>query len=252
MSLAQKTALVTGGSRGIGRAICIKLASQGANVVTCYAKSSTAAEETLELCKAAAKENGFEIETKAIQADVSDSENATMLVDEAVKVSGAIDILVNNAGVTRDNLMLRMTEDDFNAVIDTNLRGAFYMMKAVTKPMMKKRAGRIINITSVVGIYGNAGQVNYAASKAGIIGMTKSVAKELGSRGITCNAVAPGFIATDMTAVLSDDVKEKLTKSIALGRLGQPEDIANAVAFFAADEASYVTGQVLEVSGGMF
>ena len=168
-----------------------------------------------------------------------------------MKINGRVDILVNNAGITRDNIMLRMKDEEFDAVIDTNLRGTFYMMKAVTKPMMKQRYGRIVNISSVVGVYGNAGQVNYSASKAGVIGMTKSYAKELGSRGVTCNAVAPGFIDTDMTAVLPEDVKEKLKSTIALGRLGTPEDIANAVAFLASDEASYVTGQVLEVSGGM-
>lgn len=245
MDLKGKTAVVTGGSRGIGRAICIKLASLGANVVTCYANSSTAADETVAKCKE------FGVEAVAVKADIADPASGAQLIDEAVKINGRVDILVNNAGITRDNIMLRMKDEEFDAVIDTNLRGTFYMMKAVTKPMMKQRYGRIVNISSVVGIYGNAGQVNYSASKAGVIGMTKSYAKELGSRGVTCNAVAPGFIDTDMTAVLPEDVKEKLKSTIALGRLGTPEDIANAVAFLASDEASYVTGQVLEVSGGM-
>ena len=245
MDLKGKTAVVTGGSRGIGRAICINLASLGANVVTCYANSSTSADETVAKCKE------FGVEAAAVKADIADPASGAALIDEAMKINGRVDILVNNAGITRDNIMLRMKDEEFDAVIDTNLRGTFYMMKAVTKPMMKQRYGRIVNISSVVGVYGNAGQVNYSASKAGVIGMTKSYAKELGSRGVTCNAVAPGFIDTDMTAVLPEDVKEKLKSTIALGRLGTPEDIANAVAFLASDEASYVTGQVLEVSGGM-
>ena len=173
------------------------------------------------------------------------------MVAAALEIGGTVDILVNNAGITRDNLLMRMKDEEFDAVINTNLRGVYAMMKAVTKPMMKARYGRIVNISSVVGVYGNAGQVNYAAAKAGVIGMTKSVAKELGSRGITCNAVAPGFIETDMTAALPEDVKEKLKAQITLGRLGQVEDVAEAVAFLASDAASYITGQVLDVAGGL-
>ena len=212
-----KTAIVTGGSRGIGRGIAKRLAEGGANVLITYA----------------------------------DPQAAAAVVEAAKELGETIDILVNNAGITRDNLLMRMKDEEFDAVINTNLRGVYSMMKAVAKPMMKQRSGRIINISSVVGVYGNAGQVNYAAAKAGVIGMTKSVAKELGSRGITCNAVAPGFIETDMTAALPDKVKEELKGQITLGRLGRVEDVAEAVAFFASDAASYVTGQVLEVAGGL-
>ena len=186
-----------------------------------------------------------------MKADISVKEDIDNLLAEALKITGSIEILVNNAGITRDKLLISMKDEDFDDVINTNLKGTFYAMRAASKLMMKKRYGRIVNISSVVGVYGNAGQINYAASKAGVIGMTKSLAKELGGRGITCNAVAPGFISTDMTAVLSDEVKEKLAASIALKRIGEPEDVANVVAFLASDDASYVTGQVLEVSGGM-
>lgn len=244
MRLEGKTAVVTGGSRGIGRAVAIKLAEEGANVVTCYASSSDAAEETASLCR----EKG--VSAVAVKADISDPDAVAALFDEAKTITGSIEILINNAGITRDNILLRMSDEEFNQVIDTNLRGAFYAMRAASKLMMRKKYGRIINISSIVGIYGNAGQVNYAASKAGVIGMTKSLAKELGSRNITCNAIAPGFIDTDMTRELPENVKEELAKSIALGRIGTPQDIANAAAFLASDEASYITGQVLEVSGG--
>ena len=245
MNLKGKTAVVTGGSRGIGRAICVKLAERGANIVTCYANSSAAAEETVKLCQE------FGVTAVAVKADISVKEDIDNLLAEALKITGSIEILVNNAGITRDKLLISMKDEDFDDVINTNLKGTFYAMRAASKLMMKKRYGRIVNISSVVGVYGNAGQINYAASKAGVIGMTKSLAKELGGRGITCNAVAPGFISTDMTAVLSDEVKEKLAASIALKRIGEPEDVANVVAFLASDDASYVTGQVLEVSGGM-
>ena len=191
------------------------------------------------------------VKAAAIQADAADPASASAVVEAAKELGDTIDILVNNAGITRDNLLMRMKDEEFDAVINTNLRGVYAMMKAVSKPMMKQRNGRIINISSVVGIYGNAGQVNYAAAKAGVIGMTKSVAKELGSRNITCNAVAPGFIETDMTAALPDKVKEELAGQITLGRLGRVEDVAEAVAYFASDEASYVTGQVLEIAGGL-
>ena len=191
------------------------------------------------------------VKAAAIQADAADPASASAVVEAAKELGDTIDILVNNAGITRDNLLMRMKDEEFDAVINTNLRGVYAMMKAVSKPMMKQRNGRIINISSVVGIYGNAGQVNYAAAKAGVIGMTKSVAKELGSRNITCNAVAPGFIETDVTEALPDKVKEELAGQITLGSLGRVEDVAEAVAYFASDEASYVTGQVLEIAGGL-
>ena len=240
-----KTAIVTGGSRGIGRGIAERLAEGGANVLITYAGNAAAAEEVVKVL------TGKGIQAAAVQADAADPESATKVVEAAKALGDRIDILVNNAGITRDNLLMRMKDEEFDAVIATNLKGVYSMMKAVTKPMMKQRYGRIVNISSGVGVYGNAGQVNYAAAKAGVIGMTKSVAKELGSRGITCNAVAPGFIETDMTAALTDDVKEKIAAGITLGRLGQVEDIAEAVAFLASDKASYITGQVLEVAGGL-
>lgn len=245
MLLENKTAIVTGGSRGIGRAICVALAKEGANVVTCYAKGAAASEETVALCK----ELG--VQAVAVQADVSKKEEVDRLFEEALKVTGTVEILVNNAGITRDGLLIRMSDEDFDQVIDANLKGTFYCMRAAAKLMMRKRYGRIVNISSVVGVSGNAGQVNYAASKAGIIGMTKSLAKELGSRNVTANAVAPGFITTDMTEGLPDAVKEQMAKEIPLARMGQPEDVANAVAFLASDQASYITGQVLHVDGGM-
>ncbi|MCR4838077.1 MAG: 3-oxoacyl-[acyl-carrier-protein] reductase [Eubacterium sp.] len=240
-----KTAIVTGGSRGIGRGIALRLAKGGANVVITYAGNAAAAQE------AAAEMTALGVKAQAVQADAADLTSAAAVVAAATELGGTVDILVNNAGITRDNLLMRMKDEEFDAVINTNLRGVYAMMKAVSKPMMKARYGRIVNISSIVGVYGNAGQVNYAAAKAGVIGMTKSVAKELGSRGITCNAVAPGFIETDMTAALPEDVKEKLKAQITLGRLGQVEDVAEAVAYLASDVASYVTGQVLEVAGGL-
>ena len=238
-------ALVTGSSRGIGRAISLKLASEGANVVICDIVINEAAEETVKLIE----EQGVEV--AAYQANVTAPEDCENLFKQAIEKFGKVDILVNNAGVTRDNLIMKMKEEEFDLVIATNLKGTYNMMKAAARPMMKARYGRIVNISSVVGIYGNAGQVNYAASKAGVIGMTKSVAKELGSRGITCNAVAPGFIETDMTKDLPEAAKEAMLRSIALGRPGQPEDVAKVVAFLASDEASYVSGQVIEVAGAM-
>ena len=243
--LEGKTAIVTGGARGIGRAISVKLASEGANVVICDLVINEAAEETIKLIE----EQG--VKAAAFPANVTVAEDCENLFKQATEQFGQVDILVNNAGVTRDNLIMRMKEEDFDLVISTNLKGTYNMMKAATRPMMKARYGRIVNISSVVGIYGNAGQVNYSASKAGVIGMTKSLAKELGSRGITVNAVAPGFIETDMTKVLSDDLKAEMVKNIALGRPGQPEDVAKVVAFLASDEAEYVTGQVIECSGGI-
>ncbi len=245
MLLDGKVALVTGGSRGIGRAIAVALAREGAKVAINFAGNEKAAEETKALVEQAGSE------AILLKADVSDKDADAALIDTVVKTYGKIDILVNNAGITRDSLMLRMKEDDFDAVIDTNLRSVFYLTKAAAKSMMKKRTGRIINMSSVVGLTGNAGQVNYAAAKAGVLGITKSAAKELASRGITVNAVAPGFIETDMTDVLSDTVKESLLHEIPLKRMGEPKDVANAVLFLASDQSAYITGQVIHVDGGL-
>ncbi len=243
--LTGKTAVVTGGSRGIGRAICLKLAGQGANIVLNYAGNAAAAEETRAACEA------LGVRALAVQGDVADPAACNALIDTAIEAFGQVDILVCNAGITRDNLLMRMSDEEFQKVIDTNLKGTFHCMRAVIRPMMKKRRGRIISISSVVGLIGNAGQINYAASKAGVIGMTRSLAREVASRGITVNAVAPGFIRTDMTDVLSDAVKEGILRSIPLGKLGEAEDVANTVLFLASDEAAYITGQVLSVDGGM-
>ncbi|WP_130871057.1 3-oxoacyl-[acyl-carrier-protein] reductase [Intestinimonas massiliensis (ex Afouda et al. 2020)] len=245
MSMTGKTAVVTGGSRGIGRAICLELARRGANVVFSYAGNTAAAEETL----AALKELG--VEARAVQGDVADAAAVKKLMDTAVKELGGLHILVNNAGITRDNLAMMLKEEDFDAVIATNLKGAFLCMKAAARPMMKARYGRIVSLSSVVALRGNPGQINYCASKAGVIGMTKSLARELGGRGITVNAVAPGYIDTDMTAALPDAAREAMLASIPVGRAGKPEDVAAAVAFLASDEAAYITGQVLSVDGGM-
>ena len=245
MLLDGKVALVTGASRGIGRAIALRLAEEGAKVAINYAGNVKAAEEV----KAAIEEKGGK--ALLVQADVSDSAAAEAMVASVVEAFGTVDILVNNAGITWDALFARMKEEDFNAVINTNLKGVFHCTKAVTKLMMKQRSGRIVNMASVVGVTGNAGQANYSAAKAGVIGFTKSVARELAGRGITVNSVAPGFIETDMTAVLSDKVKEAMAEDIPLKRAGKPEDVANAVLFLASDNAAYITGQVLHVDGGM-
>ena len=243
-NLAGKVAIVTGGSRGIGRAIVLELAARGANVVFSYAGNAAAAEET----RAAAEALG--VAALAIQADVASADAAATLVD-AAKELGGVDILVNNAGITRDKLAARMSAEDFEAVIATNLTGAFYMAKAVLRPMMRARAGAIVNMSSVVGIHGNAGQVNYAASKAGLIGLTKSLAREVAGAGIRVNAVAPGFIATDMTDAMPEAAREATLAQIPARALGEPEDVAHAVAFLVSDDARYITGQVLGVDGGM-
>ena len=245
MLLDGKTALVTGASRGIGRAVALALAAAGARVAINYAGNVKAAEEV----KAAVETAGGT--AILCQADVADSAAVEAMVAAVAKEFGTIDLLVNNAGITRDTLLVRMKDEDFAKVLDTNLKGVFYCTKAVSKLMMKKRAGRIVNMASVVGLVGNAGQTNYAAAKAGVIGFSKSVAKELASRGITVNVVAPGFIGTDMTADLPETVKEKALADIPLGKMGEPEDVANAVLFLASDQASYITGQVVNVDGGM-
>ena len=245
MSLKGKVALVTGGSRGIGRAICLELARRGANVVFSYAGNTAAAEATRKELEA------LGVQTRAVQGSVADPAAVKTLIDTAVKELGSLDILVNNAGITRDNLLMKMSEEEFDAVIDTNLKGAFNCIKHVSRQMLKQKSGRIINISSVSGVMGNAGQANYCASKAGVIGLTKSVAREIGSRGITVNAIAPGFIDTEMTAVLPDDVKKAMGEQIPLKHFGETKDIAEAVAFLASDEAAYITGQVLHVDGGM-
>lgn len=245
MNFSGKTAIVTGGSRGLGRAICLELAKGGANVVFCYAGNETAAQETLAACEA------LGAKAAAVCCDVTDAEADLTLVKTTVNLFGRVDILVNNAGITRDGLLLTMKEADFDAVIAANLKGAFLCMKAVARQMVRQRYGRIVNLSSVVGLRGNAGQVNYAASKAGVIGMTKSLAKELAGRNITVNAVAPGFIDTDMTAALTETAKNAALGSIPMGRMGTPENVAKAVAFLANEDAGYITGQVLAVDGGM-
>ena len=245
MSFAGKTAVVTGGSRGLGRAVCRLLAAEGANVVFCYAGNAAAAQETVQELEA------LGAQVRAVQADISDPSAVKLLMDTAVRDFGRIDILVNNAGITRDGLAMTMKETDFDAVIATNLKGVFLCMKAAARIMLRQKYGRIVSISSVVGVHGNAGQTNYAASKAGVIGMTKSLAKELAAKGVTVNAVAPGFIETDMTAALPETARTALLATIPQARLGAPEDVAQAVAFLAGDGASYITGQVLGVDGGM-
>lgn len=245
MLLDGKVALVTGASRGIGRAIALKLAAEGAKVAINYAGNTAKAEEV----KAEIEKNGGQ--AILVQADVADAAAVEAMVNATVEAFGQIDILVNNAGITRDGLMMRMKDEDFDAVINTNLKGVFYCTKLVSKLMMKKRSGRIINMASVVGLMGNAGQTNYAAAKAGVIGFSKSAAKELAARGITVNMVAPGFIDTDMTAAMTDKAREMTLTGIPLNRMGTPEDVANAVAFLVSDNASYITGQVINVDGGM-
>lgn len=243
-NLAGKCAIVTGGSRGIGRAVVLELARRGANIVFSYAGNAAAAEET----RASAAALGVEV--RAVKADATDPAAAPALID-AAKELGGVDILVNNAGITRDKLAARMSAEDFEAVIATNLTGAFLMTKAVLRPMMRARAGAIVNLSSVVGLRGNAGQANYAASKAGLIGLTKSIAREVAGAGIRVNAVAPGFIATDMTDAMPEAAREATLAQIPAGHLGAPEDVAHAIAFLVSDDAAYITGQVLAIDGGM-
>lgn len=243
--LTGKTAIVTGASRGIGAEIARKLAVAGAKIVVNYSGSQEKAEAVV----AEIQSNGGE--AIAVKANVSDAEAVKAMVDETMSTFGSIDILVNNAGITRDNLMMRMKDDEWDDVINTNLKGVFICTKAVTRQMMKQRSGRIVNISSIVGVMGNAGQANYVAAKAGVIGLTKTTARELASRGITANAIAPGFITTDMTDKLNEDIQKTMLAQIPLGRFGEAEEVAKAALFLASDESSYMTGQTLHLDGGM-
>ncbi len=245
IELGGRSAVVTGGSRGIGRAIVLRLAMQGADVAFSYRGNQAAADETASAVQALGRR------ALAVQADVSDPESADALIKAVLEAFGKVDILVNNAGITRDDLIMRMSVDAWQDVINTNLSGAFHAIKAVTRPMLRAKGGRIINITSVSGQAGQTGQANYSAAKAGLIGLTKATARELASRGITCNAVAPGFVLTELTRDLPQPLQDEITARTPLGRFGTPEEIANAVAFLASDEAAYITGQVLAVDGGL-
>ena len=241
----RQVVIVTGASRGIGRAIAVRFGQEGAAVFVNYKGNEEAARETADAVNAAGGT------ATLVQGDVSQRDDAERVIETAIQQHGKIDVLVNNAGITRDQLLMRMTDDDWDAVLDTNLKGAFYTTRAALRPMLRKRTGRIINLSSVVGLAGNAGQGNYAAAKAGIIGFTKSIAREVASRNITVNAVAPGYITTDMTDAIPENMKGKLLEQIPLGRLGAPEDVAGVVAFLASPAAAYMTGNVLRVDGGM-
>ncbi|EOA8471673.1 3-oxoacyl-[acyl-carrier-protein] reductase [Staphylococcus aureus] len=241
-----KSALVTGASRGIGRSIALQLAEEGSNVAVNYAGSKEKAEAVVEEIKAKG------VDSFAIQANVADADEVKAMIKEVVSQFGSLDVLVNNAGITRDNLLMRMKEQEWDDVIDTNLKGVFNCIQKATPQMLRQRSGAIINLSSVVGAVGNPGQANYVATKAGVIGLTKSAARELASRGITVNAVAPGFIVSDMTDALSDELKEQMLTQIPLARFGQDTDIANTVAFLASDKAKYITGQTIHVNGGMY
>ena len=245
MTMKESVALVTGGSRGIGRAICLELARQGAAVAVNYAGNEAAALETVEACRA------LGVEAEAFRADVADPEACDKLIQAVKERFGKLDILVNNAGITRDGLLMTAKAEDFDRVLDTNLKGAYFCMKAASKLMMRQRYGRVINLSSVVGLRGNAGQTSYAASKAGILGLTKSAAKELATRGVTVNAVAPGFVGTEMTDAMPEAARTAALATIPAGRMADPDEIARAVEFFAAEGSSYITGQVLCVDGGM-
>lgn len=240
-----KTAIVTGAGRGIGRAICLALAAKKINLIVNYKSDAASAEKTVSACEK------LGVKVLAIQGDVSTKADCEKIAAAALRAFGSLDILVNNAGVTRDNLLMRMTEDEWSKVLDTNLKSAYLMTQAAVRPMLRARSGRIVNIASVVGLMGNVGQANYAASKAGLIGLTKSVAREFAAKGVTVNAVAPGFIRTDMTSKLPEEAAEKLASSIPQGRFGDASDVANAVAFLTDDSSAYITGQVLAVDGGM-
>jgi 3-oxoacyl-[acyl-carrier protein] reductase len=244
--LKGKTAVITGGSRGIGKAIALKMAEQGADVAIIYSGNEKAALETCELIRS------LGVKAKEYRCNVSVFDETKIITDNIIQDFGGIDILVNNAGIVRDGLVLSMKEEDFDAVIDTNLKGAFNMIKHIYPILMRKRSGRIINISSVSGLMGNPGQANYSSAKAGLIGLTKTVAKELAARNVTCNAIAPGFIATDMTAALSDKVKEAALNQIPMKRMGNPEDIANLAVFLASDNAGYITGEIIKIDGGLY
>ncbi|MBW0768180.1 3-oxoacyl-[acyl-carrier-protein] reductase [Mammaliicoccus lentus] len=241
-----KTALVTGASRGIGKKIALQLGEEGYNVVVNYAGNKEKAEEVVSEIKK------IGVEAFAIQANVSEQDEVKAMIKETLNQFGTIDVLVNNAGITRDNLLMRMKQNEWDDVINTNLKGVFNCVQAVTRPMLKQKSGRIINLSSVVGSVGNPGQINYVATKSGVEGMTKTFARELASRGITCNAVAPGFIVSDMTDQLSDELKEQMKSQIPLDRFGEDSDIAHTVAFLASEKANYITGQTIHVNGGMY
>jgi len=244
--LISRTALITGAGRGIGRATAVRLARDGVRIAINYRSDDAAAEETKSLVEAAGAT------ARLVKGDVSADGDAERIVKEALAFGeGRLDVLVNNAGITRDNLLLRMSAQEWDAVLDLNLRGTFLVTKAAMRPMLKQRAGRIVNVASIAGVTGNAGQANYAAAKAGIIGFTKTIAREMASRNVTANAVAPGFVPTDLTSIVPKEVQEAMLKQIPLGRFGTVEDVANAIAFLTSDEASYITGQVLVVDGGM-